>query len=58
MVDMNFKTSLDFVYPWGHSEPAPTHQPTIHWMPVFTQLWMNLNWVNIWFHLGNPFCKK
>jgi hypothetical protein len=28
-----------------------THQCTIHWMPVITQLWMNLNWVNIWFHL-------
>jgi hypothetical protein len=21
-------------------------------------LWMNLNRVNIWFHLGNPFCEK
>jgi hypothetical protein len=21
------------------------------------QLWMNLDWVNIWFHLGNPFCE-
>jgi hypothetical protein len=19
---------------------------------------MNLNWVNIWFHLGNSFCKE
>jgi hypothetical protein len=25
---------------------------------VITQLWMNLKWVNIWFHLGNQFCKK
>ncbi len=30
-----------------------THQRTIHWMLVITQLWMNLNWVNIWFHLAN-----
>jgi hypothetical protein len=28
-----------------------THQGTIHWMPVITQLWMNLNWVSTWFHL-------
>lgn len=26
----------------GQSEPA-THQRTIHWMLVLTQLWMNLN---------------
>jgi hypothetical protein len=31
---------------------------TIHWMPVMAQLWMNLNSVSIWFHLGNQFCKK
>jgi hypothetical protein len=41
----------------GHGEPAP-HQCTIHWIPYITQLWMNLNWVNIWFHLGNQFCMK
>jgi hypothetical protein len=36
-----------------------TDQRTIHWMPIMTQqLWMNLNWVNIWFHLGNQFCSK
>jgi hypothetical protein len=35
-----------------------THQCTIHWMLVIMQVWMNLNWVNIWFHLGNQFCKK
>jgi hypothetical protein len=35
-----------------------THQCTIHGMPVITQLWMNVNWVNIWFNLGNQFCKK
>jgi hypothetical protein len=23
------------------------------WMPVITQLWMNLNWVNILFYLGD-----
>jgi hypothetical protein len=27
----------------GHSEPARTNQRTIHWMPIITQLWMNLN---------------
>jgi len=43
----------------GHSEPAPTHQCTIHWMAVISQLWMNfINWVHIWFNLGNQFCKK
>jgi hypothetical protein len=31
---------------------------TIHWMPIITQLWMNLNWVNMWFNLGNQFCRK
>jgi len=35
-----------------------THHRTIHCMPIITQLWMNLNWVNIWFHLGNQFCSK
>jgi hypothetical protein len=35
-----------------------THQCTIHWMPVLTHLWMNLNWVSIWFHRGNQFHKK
>jgi len=24
----------------------------IHWMPVMTQLWVNLNWLNIRFHPG------
>jgi hypothetical protein len=27
--------------PSGHTEPAPTSAPSIHWMPVITQLWMN-----------------
>jgi hypothetical protein len=27
-------------------------------MPIMTQFWMNLNWVNIWFHPSNPFCKN
>jgi hypothetical protein len=31
---------------------AKVNQHSIHWMPVITQLWMNLNRVNIWFHLG------
>jgi hypothetical protein len=30
----------------------------IHWMPIIIQLWMNLNWINIRFHLGNQFCRK
>jgi hypothetical protein len=30
-------------------EWTSTHQLTIHCMPVMTQLWMNLNRVNIWF---------
>ncbi len=34
------------------------HQRIIHWMPVVTQLWMNLNWVNSWFHLDNQLCRK
>jgi hypothetical protein len=39
------------------------HPSSIGWMPVMTQLWMNLSWVvNVWlmsgFKLGNPFCKK
>jgi hypothetical protein len=28
---------------FGHIQPAPTHQHTIHWMPIIIQLWMNLN---------------
>jgi hypothetical protein len=35
-----------------------THQCIIHWIPVSTQLWMNLNWVNIWFCFSNQFCRK
>jgi hypothetical protein len=34
------------------------NQHTIHWMAIMTQLWMNLSWVNIKFHLGNSFCNK
>jgi hypothetical protein len=30
----------------------------IHWMPIIIQLWMNFNWINIWFHLGNQLCRK
>jgi hypothetical protein len=37
----------------GESEPAPTNAPCTRYL-LWTQLWMNLNWVNIWFHLGNP----
>jgi hypothetical protein len=27
----------------GQSESTPTGAPSIHWMPIMTQLWMNLN---------------
>jgi hypothetical protein len=43
--------------PTGHKWTS-THQCTIHWMPVMTQLWMILNRVTTQFHPGNPFCKK
>ncbi len=33
-----------------------THQRTIHWMPLITQLW--INWVSIWVYLGNQLWKK
>jgi hypothetical protein len=51
-----------FVVEWTFS-CAYMHRPrvnqhTIHWMAIMTQLWMNLSWVNIKFHLGNPFCNK
>jgi hypothetical protein len=42
--------------PWP--QWTSTHRCTIHWMAAITQLWMNLNWINIWFHLGNQFCRK
>jgi len=42
---------------WG-TQWTSTHHHTIQWMHVITQLWMNLNWVNILFHFGNQFCKK
>jgi hypothetical protein len=35
-----------------------SHQSTIQWVPVITQLWMNLTWLNLWFTLGNPICRK
>jgi hypothetical protein len=35
-----------------------THRHIIHWMLIITQLWMNLNWVHIWFQVGNQFCRK
>ncbi len=37
---------------WGQ-KVLVVHQHRIHWMPIMTQLWMNLNWVTIWFHLGD-----
>jgi hypothetical protein len=42
----------------GGQQWTSTHQRTIHWMPVTTQLWINLNWVDVWFHLGNRFYRK
>jgi hypothetical protein len=33
----------------GQNEQTPTD--TIHWMSIMTQLWMNLNCNNTWFHL-------
>jgi hypothetical protein len=32
------------------------HDPLHAQCPLRLPLWMNLNWVNIWFHLGNPSC--
>jgi len=52
---------LEWVIPRGQHNAGlwtSTHQCTIHWMPLITQLWMNLKWVGIWFHLGNQLCKK
>jgi hypothetical protein len=41
----------------GQKEPAPTISPSTGcWL--YDSVVMNLNWVNIWFHLGNPICKK
>jgi len=42
---------------WG-PQWTSTHQHTIHWMPIIAHLWMNLNWVNLWFALGDQFCRK
>jgi hypothetical protein len=39
-------------------EWTSTHQRTIHWMPTMTQLWMNLNRVNIWIHVHNQFLPR
>jgi hypothetical protein len=36
----------------------PSHQPTIHRVPIMAQLWMNPNWINNQFHLDNPLFKK
>jgi hypothetical protein len=40
----------------GKHEPAPTTPGTIEEMLVMTQLWINLDEVDIWFHCHNPFC--
>jgi len=35
---------LIYIFKDSHSEAAtPTMPPSTHWMPVITQLWMNLN---------------
>jgi hypothetical protein len=36
------------------NQHSPVHHPLD--ALLITQLWMNLNRVNIWFHLGNQFC--
>ncbi len=36
---------------------ATVNQHTINWMPDITQLWLNLNWVSIWFDLGKGLCR-
>ncbi len=35
-----------------------THQHIIHWMPITTHVWMNLNRINIQFHLGLTHLKE
>jgi len=37
---------------------ARVNERTIHGMPIMMHLWMNLNWVNIQFHLNNSYYKK
>jgi len=41
-----------------HQNYVCLEQKTIHPILLVTQLWMNLNGINIWFHLGSPFYKK
>lgn len=40
------------------NQHPPPHHPSIHWMPVISQVWMNLTLVNIWLYLSNQFCRK
>jgi hypothetical protein len=41
----------------GHNEPAPTSAPSTGCSLLLSCGW-NLNWVHIWFQVGNQFCCK
>jgi hypothetical protein len=47
---LHYSCAEVFQAPCGRSQWTSTHQCIIHWMSIITQLWMNLNRVNIWFH--------
>jgi len=48
--------SLPYTLIWkGQSEP--TRPLLVCTNPSTQRLWMNLDSVNFWFHLGNPACK-
>ncbi len=49
-IECTFTFILLWPVPLTQPQWTSTHKHTIHWMPVITQLWMNLNWVSIWFH--------
>jgi hypothetical protein len=41
-----------------HSEPASTSAPFTRCPLLLSCGWTSFKWVNIWFHLGNQFCRK
>jgi hypothetical protein len=44
---------------WLFEVTVNQHPPAHHPLDAgYYQLWMNLNQVINWFHLGNQFCKK
>jgi hypothetical protein len=44
---------------WLFEATVNQHRPAHHPLDArYYLLWMNLNLVNNWFHLGNRFCKK